>query len=714
MNSSIVRRSVALALAGGMLGLTTAEVHAQQVQRAASGVLEEITVTARRRDESLQEVPVAATAFSVADLDRQIASGLEDLHLAVPNMTITRNNTGSNGAQVYIRGIGRDNSTWNEESGVAIYVDDVYMSQQIGSLLDFIEYERIEVLRGPQGTLYGRNATSGAVKFVVRRPSFEGFSAVGDVTLGKFGRLDMRGSANLELVDDRLAVKLDFVSRNDDGYVRRPASSTIAPGERLNGLNRQTGRLAALFRATDATEIYLTADITYGRDDVNTPIPLGFGGVTRFGSNFVGDPDVRNDLRFTGRTFTAHVTTDFDGVTFKSVTAYRSIEDQLFGDLWGGISPLGFSLAFEQQTDFDTFTQEFQFAGQFGERLDYVAGLFYLREDLEADALNRFLGNIRTLSEQRTTSLAAYLDMSYSLTDTLSASVGGRYTRDKKDVTQSAILPTGVALFENASAEQTWSEFSPRIGLDWQASDAALLYASWARGFKAGAVANGRPTAPDVATTFTAPETATTIEVGVKSQWFDNRLRVNLAVFDTDYKNQQASFRETDTNIIRVVSADAEIRGVELEAVARVTEALTIYLTAGWLDSKYTSVQPGHPVANLPQSVQLKQIPERAYRIGAQYRIPLRVWSSDLVLDANYLDSAEIPRDIANNPLVTTPSYSTLDAQIALESQDGRWRVALSGKNLTAEEYWTMGTNPFSRFYAPERVWALNLRYAIN
>lgn len=206
---SIVQNAIRTAVALALAGPAVPHAHAQQQSRETVR-LEEIVVTARKRDEVLQNVPVAATAFGVADLDRQQAFGLEDLHLAVPNMTVTRNNTGSNGAQIYIRGIGRDNSTWNEESGVAVYVDDVYFSQQIGSLLDFIEYERIEVLRGPQGTLYGRNATSGAVKFVVKRPTFDGASVVGDMTVGSFNRLDVRGSINGELVDDRLAVKVDL------------------------------------------------------------------------------------------------------------------------------------------------------------------------------------------------------------------------------------------------------------------------------------------------------------------------------------------------------------------------------------------------------------------------------------------------------------------------------------------------------------------------
>lgn len=700
-----IRVAVALALATQAVPSAHAQANA-----AESTALEEVVVTARKRVEDLQAVPIAASAFTAADLERQQAFGLEDLHLSVPNMTITRNNTGSNGAQIYIRGIGRDNSTWNEESGVGVYVDDVYLSQQIGSLLDFIEYERIEVLRGPQGTLYGRNATSGAVKFVVSRPTFDGTTAVGDVTVGSFNRLDVRGSISSEVIDDRLAMKVDVISRTDDGYVRRPSTSTFGPNERLNGTNRQTARLALLQRVSDQTDVYFTAAASFGRDDINTPIPIAdpdLDGVytARFGDRFVADPGIRNDTRFESYFANLQISHDFGAVTLKSITAYRTVEDELRGDLDGWFAV---PIDFDQITEFDTISQEFQLNGGIGERLQYVAGLYYFREDLNANALNVFLGNLRTFSDQTLTSYAGYFDGSYSVTDRLSLSLGMRYTRDEKEVTQSAQLPDGTYRFQNVSGNRSWSELSPRAALDFRVTPDVMVYASWAEGFKSGAVIGGRPATADVAADFTDPENATTVEVGVKSQWWDNRVRLNVAAFHTDYENQQASFRDPVTNIMNVVAADAEIRGVEVEGVAQLTDGLRLTLTAGWLDSGYENVDPGHPAYGL--DVPLKQIPKWAYQTALEYRLPVGD-AGDLVFGATYLSSAEIPRDVANNPIVTTPAYQTLDAQIGFDSRDGRWRVALAGENLTGEEYWTMGTAPFSRFYAPEKVWSVSARY---
>jgi len=708
MNQSnrLVQMSVALALS-----IPSAHVaQAQQDATAESGLME-VVVTARKRSEDLQKVPVAATAFSAVDLERQQSFGLEDLHLSVPNMTITRNNTGSNGAQIYIRGIGRDNSTWNEESGVAVYVDDVFMSQQIGSLLDFNDFERIEILRGPQGTLYGRNSTSGAVKFVMRRPQFEPTYGSADVTLGSFDRLDLRAHVGGEVVADRLAMKLDVASRTGGEYVRRPSTSAIAPGEKLNGLDRQSARLSAVFKPSEATEVYLVGDYTTATDDLNTPISIvsdGAGGFRpRFNSFYISDPGVPNDNKFTGYTLNGQVSVDFGAWQLKSITAYRSIDDRLNGDLDGfSVLPLDFL----QRTKFDTMTQEFQFNGTLG-GATYVAGLYFLSEDLSANALNIFLGRLRTLSEQETTSYAAYADFSVPFSERLDLSLGGRYTRDKKDVAQSAINAAGVATFTNVSGSKTWSEFSPRVALDFQANDDVLLYASWGKGFKAGAVANGRPPTADQANVFTAPEVSTTAEVGIKSQLFSNRLRLNFALFDTQYDNQQASFRDTTTNVIRVVAADAEIRGAEVEATWLPVDALTLSLNVGWLDSEYTSVQPGHPAFAVRDRVRLKQVPKNSSRFSAEYRIPVPALGGQINIGASYLRSSDIPRDIANNPIATTPAYSVVDAQIGYESDDGRWRVGAGGENLTGETYWTMATAPFARFYAPKRTWSATVRY---
>jgi iron complex outermembrane receptor protein len=701
-----IRAAVILALAAPAAYAAT-----PPASTAATG-LDEIVVTARRRAELLQEVPVAATAFSAADLERRHAFGLEDLHLTVPNMTITRNNTGSNGAQIYIRGIGRDNSTWNEESGVAVYVDDVFLSQQIGSLLDFTDFERIEVLRGPQGTLYGRNATSGAVKFVVRRPTFEPLYGGADVTVGSFDRLDVRGNLGGELVDDALAVKVDVASRTGGAYVSRPSTSPIRPGEELNGLDRQSARLATVYRASEATELYFVADYTRASDDLNSPIPIvsnGAGGFRpRFNSIYVADPGVPNDNRFRGYTLNGQVSVDFGALQLKSITAYRSIDDRLNGDLDGFT---GLPLDFLQRTEFDTLTQEFQFNGTVGEGT-YVAGLYFLREDLFANALNVFLGRLRTLSDQETTSYAVYADGSYPVTERLELSLGGRYTRDEKDVSQSAISATGAPVFTNVSGSQSWSEFSPRVAVSFQATPQAMLYASWGKGFKAGAVANGRPPTADQANVFTEPEVSATLEAGLKSQWLDDRVRLNVAVFDTDYDNLQASFRETGTNIIRVVAADAKIRGAELEATWLPIESLTLSLIYGWLDSEYRNVQPGHPVFPVRDRVSLKQIPEHSGRLSAEYRLPVAALDGQLVFGASYLRSAEIPRDLANNPIATTPAYEVVDAQIGYESNDGRWRVGVAGENLNGETYWTMATAPFARFYAPRRTWSATVRYS--
>ena len=189
-------------------------------ERSQSG-FQDIIVTARKRAESLQTVPIAISAVTSEDLERQQASSLKDLSYSVPNLIVTNNQTTVTGAAVYIRGIGQDDSTPVQEQGVAIYVDDVYLPRSQGALMDLIEFERIEVLRGPQGTLYGRNSTGGAVKFVTKKADLNEFGFVGDVTVGRFAEVNIRGSASIPLIDGQLAMKVDAISVNRDGYLTR-------------------------------------------------------------------------------------------------------------------------------------------------------------------------------------------------------------------------------------------------------------------------------------------------------------------------------------------------------------------------------------------------------------------------------------------------------------------------------------------------------------
>ena len=250
-----LRRSTGWAvLCGSVAALGSVPMAVAQDAEADGSVIEEVMITARKREESLQTVPLAVTAYGTAALERAQVVNLEDMNLATPNMQVNRTQGSQNSAQIFIRGIGQDNSTALDEPGVAFTIDGVYMARSIGSLVDLIDIERVEVLRGPQGTLYGRNATGGAVKFISKRPSTNDVDYDFDIATGSFHWLDLRGALNVPL-SDTVALRVSGVSRNDDGYYTHAVT-----GVDLNRRDSQGMRASLLWEASDNFDVVLAVD----------------------------------------------------------------------------------------------------------------------------------------------------------------------------------------------------------------------------------------------------------------------------------------------------------------------------------------------------------------------------------------------------------------------------------------------------------------------
>lgn len=679
-------------------------------------VVEEVIVTARRREESLQSVPVAVTALDSANLERQQVFDLADLDLAVPNLTVIPTITATAGAQVYIRGIGQDEAGWTGESGVGVYLDGVALSRPLGAMFDVLEFERIEVLRGPQGTLYGRNTTSGAIKYVSKRPSFDGFSGKGEITIGSFHRADIKGSVNSEIEDDVLAVRIDASHRSDDGYVDNIlVNNQINFTEDTNKTNRQFGKISTLWRASDNAEVLLIVDGSRVRDDATTPTPIrpnGRGGFENFFvSNFLVKEGLPNINKFDSYGINLQPTWQIGDHTLQSITAYRNWEHTVSNDA-DGDTRVFVDLA--RFYDDKTVSQEFQLGGPLFDKATYVAGLYYFHNDIFTDASNFFLGaafggNLRNINQQDTENYAAYFDVTYALSERFNASAGGRYTKDKKDGKHKAFNAAGGLLYDVTSAA-SWGDFTPRFGLDFQATDDVMIYASWGKGFKGGANANfGAPNALR-ATTYVAPEEAETWEGGFKSDLFDQRVRLNFAAFHTNYTNLQSSIFNQATGLSTIVVADTRIWGTEAELTVRPTQDLTFYGTFGQLDTKYTDVQPGHPAFAFRDTAALKHSPELHFKIGGE-------WGRDLANAGRVSISSfvtwtdEIFHNVANTAAIKTEEYAKWDVQVAYEAADGRWRVGLAGNNLTDEEYILTGVGSLARFYAPGRTWSMTAQY---
>jgi iron complex outermembrane receptor protein len=391
--------------------------------------LDEVVVTARKRAESVQDVPVAVTAISADSLRKQQFQSLKDANFSVPNLSAFNNQTTVVSAATFIRGVGQDDSTPVQEQGVATYIDDVYMPRAQGGLLDLLDFERIEVLRGPQGTLYGRNSSGGAVKYVTRKPSLTDTAVIAQATIGSFERRELAASFSAPLVDGKLAAKVDVVSRDRDGYITQQST-----GKDVSGIDRDTARLALRWQASDTVLVDLAVDGTRDRSGLQggTPIEPRAGGklpggyAPVYGDLYTSGADVEDLNEFDGWGASATVTWDSSLGQFKSVSSYRTWDTVFWSDLGG--RPANLDLFSDM--DGKTFTQEFQLASSGDGKLKWVVGAFLMQEKL--DILNQFLFLHDYI--QDTDSMALYGELTYPLSERMRLTLGGRLTEDKKEI----------------------------------------------------------------------------------------------------------------------------------------------------------------------------------------------------------------------------------------------------------------------------------------
>ncbi len=728
-------------------------VLAQDAPSARAGGLEEITVTARRREESLQDVPIALSAFSA---DRILNAGAPDitwLQQSTPNLTL-QVARGSNSTLIaFIRGIGQQDPLWGFEPGVGLYVDDVYVARPQGAVLDIYDIERLEVLRGPQGTLYGRNTIGGAIKYVTKSLGNEAYLDT-KLTFGTYAQHDFLASGVLPL-GDTLSIGGSAAIYRRDGYGENQFTGT----ENHYAKSVDAFRMSAEWNPTDTLSVRLAGDYVEDNSDAKhghreaPGLGLAAGEVvlpdvfdTRGG---IGDD---NRVRNQGLSLTAAWELS-DAITLKSITAYREGQTNTLIDFDTSPAPALDVPGFYED---DQLTQELQFLYE-GERLRGVAGLYYL----DAHAAGKFdtiVGllnlTIATSGFVDTKSYAAYADFSYDFTDKLSASLGGRYTSDEKEGGVYRQNFTGLysPLFGNNAAvpglvrsdytnDRTFDQFTPRASVSYEFTETFTTYASYSEGFKSGGfdMRGDVVLTPDTVNGYD-PETVQSYEVGAKGTLFDDRLSYNFAAFYADYSDQQITRQQpTVTGSIAsfVDNAGAStIQGVELEGTVQFTDRLSLNYGVGWTDAefdKYETYQvitnPAPPPATLTVPVDLsdtavfQNTPEWNGNLALNYAQPLPgTWGSLLAtVSGSYRDSYhmfEFP-----NPLIDqNDAYTLVDASIAWKSNDEKLRFQLLGRNLTDEEYKIGGYyfpgalygNVVNSFYGPPRTISLSASYRFN
>jgi iron complex outermembrane receptor protein len=691
--------------------------------------VEDVVVTARRRDEQLKDVPIAVSALSAERLDQTGVTDITALQQQTPNATV-QIARGSNSTLIsFIRGVGQQDPLWGFEPGVGLYIDDVYVARPQGAVLDVFDINRIEVLRGPQGTLYGRNTIGGAIKYVTKRLGDEP-EAMLRADLGSYREINALGSLSLPITDT-FAVGGAVARYTRDGY-----GTNLTTGQEHYNKDVTAYRASAEWTPTDN----LFVRLAYDRVDDDSAPRHGHREVNSTTGGYTPPADVYDtqagitgtqDVVTEGSSLTVEYTLS-DTLTFKSITAYRSGDTHTVIDF--DETPLP-TLDVPAIYSDDQFSQEFQLLYT-GERLSGVAGLFYL-DGTSSGAFDTIAGNlglaIAAAGSIDTKSYSAFADFSYDLSDRLHISAGGRYTRDDKDGQVLRLFYLGAtptvftggvdrpifATRTNYTASKTFEKFTPRVSVSYDFSDAMTGYGSISQGFKSGGwdMRGDAALVPQTVNGY-EPETVTTYELGLKGSAFDRFLSFSSAIFYSDYKDQQITTQQVATapavgiaSVVDNVGA-SHIYGAELEGAAVFSQHLTANFSVGYLKNefeKFISLATGTPV-DVSDLRKPQNSPEWSGYLGL-------TWSSDVAGGAlRVTPSASYRSDYhlfdAPDPVLDQGAYTLIDLSATWTSPSGAYELGLFGKNLTDERYKVGGynfagatyNNSIDAFYGPPRT----------
>lgn len=720
------------------------ETAASQGGTAQEGpALEEIVVTAQKRRESVQDVPIAISAITGAALVQGGVQNTNDLQFKTPSLVVTTN--GAFG-QPFLRGVGTDILGIGTESSVAINIDGVYIARPTSAIQDFYDVDRVEVVKGPQGILYGRNATGGAINIVTAQPVFE-YGGSADLTYGNYNKVRTVGVLNVPL-SDKVAMRLSFMRSSRDGYSKRIFEANRPTG--LDDENVYGGRLQIRLKPNESWDVTLAADYFRQNDAAflhNRPIsraeflaaglPLNdsfvnpadgvvsatprpdfvrrAGAISRTPAESFGGLVPENPRRLTHDIEPFNSVEDYGfrgtvehsggSVVFKSITAYRENLYSARQDFDGTSAQFFFDL---EGTKSRVFTQELQLASANSENLSWIVGLYYFHET-GSSFFDYQLGNAAAglpgpgyinvglpRGSIKTDAAAAYGQISYEFTPGLMATIGLRYSYERKHdfaLTDPATpsvpacdprpLPS-----DQRSCETTSRVVTPKFGLEYRIDDGPLLFVSATRGFKSGGFnSNGAGEA-------FAPEYIWSYEAGLKADWFDRRIRTNLAAFWYDYRDLQVRLRDPLRGAGQVVSnaARARIRGVEFDAQAAIIEGLTVDFSAAYLDAKFRGYRTVNgdedPDVLLDLSGNtLPRAPTWTLSSGAAYVVPIKAGSVTFSGDWRY--SSRMFFDVFNQPFVQQAPFSLFNARVQYDNDKDRWYVAAFARNIANRQYAT-------------------------
>ncbi len=705
---------VALAVASALTS------HLSFAEETKNAGLEVIEVTARKTVESLQQVPVAVTSINADELNEKGIEVLTEIQQFSPNTTLQRSRGTNSTITAFIRGVGQQDPLWGYEPGVGIYIDDVYMARPQGAVLDLLDIERVEVLRGPQGTLYGKNTIGGALKYVTKDMSGDAELNL-QGTVGNYYQRDMKLTGQYPIIADKLYVGFGYANLQRDGYGEFLQSDL--PNQDRENYNKDvvSARLSLEYRPTDDLSFKLKWDKTDDKSNAkggyrllpsiltDAPVPDSvYDSYTSLpttnkveveGISFTANWDVSDDTSvkyvFSDRESYSPTNIDFDN------TALRIFDVPAIYD--------------DEQT-----THEIQL-NNVGENYTFVSGLYYYDGTScgQFEAILEVLGQaafgVPGLTREvsgcnNSTSKAVYAQLSYHLNEQWSVTAGARYTDDEKTAKvnnglifdtvypesgwiDGYVRPEGDLVPTVLDDSEAWSKFTPRIGIEYQANNDIMLFASFAQGFKSGTF-NPRASTAEPAV---KPEDVDSYEIGMKSQWLEDSLRANVTLFSLDHKNRQyiSVLPGSDASVLNqrlgnIGTSDAT--GIEAEFTYLASEQLLLSATFGYIDTDFKKVLDTDPLTgnifDKSDRFTISNTPQYTFNLGANYTIESNV--GDFVLNANYYYRDDYVL-FEEDSLLTQDGYGITNLSVSWYSTEGDWTAGLHVKNLTDEEYMVGG-----------------------
>jgi len=665
----------------------------------------EIIVTARKRSESLQNTPLSITAVSGAAIEQKGLVKIDQIGASSPNVKFQAGNSVPGDFTAFIRGIGNRGAEPSQDVPVAVSIDGVYLAVKGGSLIDLFDVQQVEVLRGPQGTLQGRNSPGGAVNITTRRPTGE-FGGRVEASYARFDEVQLKGMIEAPLVKNVLSARLNLYRNSGGSFMR----NTTTGGRTAGGITNWGGRLGILFTPTESFKAYLTAD--YIRDTSQQPPlrPVPHAGpagplepspliCTVFGvCSPAGKYETGSD--FTDRMLTksggAAINADWDlgSVTLTSVTGYRKVHQDfnLDDDATGVVAlhiPHRLLIA-------DQVSQELRLASNGSSRLSYVVGLYALRSKFSLNqpvvlggALFSSPTDVASGSdrEQVTHSYAAFGQMTYKILPTWSISGGARESFDRKRMETEPTVPGPRGTFK-----AKFDNFSFELGSELRLDRQKFVYARFSQGYLAGGVNGDAPTLADV--NVFRPVTVDAYEIGLKTEWWDRRFTVNVAAFYNDFSDLQltAAAPSSGTGFVqRVVNAPGlKMKGVEVETTLRPAEGLALNGSFGYLHSRYRSaiLDLGSGIADI-STLPKDYAPKTTAYFGANYRTKLGSGGGSMTFDADVDYRSHFYVNPVPSPVARQSQYALVNASITYRTPDDRYSISLFGRNLTNHYYKT-------------------------